>query len=403
MNNSDIWLVAVTAGRWQRHGIREARSAGIKVLAIDSDPNAEGFNDADETLVVSFDDYEEVIKLVRNLGLNIKGAVSFCSEAGMILAAKLREAFDLPGPREDICRRLLNKVLQRKIWTEKSIPGPRWAVCQDLDDTVRAIKAFGFPLIIKPADSSGSRGVTKLESIDDDFHEAAVRAFQYSSNGSVLIEEYMDGTEFTVEVFASDGSLKVLAVTEKKKIAGTRGTVAYELATPDRSKEVISSISDTVIQAFLALGYFDGPGHAEVILNNDDSIGLIEVAGRGGGFMVFDYLVPKVSGVNIARLTAQQAVGLKLSEVVVKDKSAVLRFFPARPGLLKVISGFDEANCIANVEAESFVKTGIILEKAVTDGDRLGYILSCADTPRDAQHLANQAESLIHFDIEAIT
>jgi cysteine synthase A len=122
----------------------------------------------------------------------------------------------------------------------------------------------------------------------------------------------MVGTEFTVEVFCAHGRVNVLAITEKKKVPGTRGTVASELATPDRAPEVLERITSAVSSAFVALGYLEGPGHAEAILMADGSVWLVEVAGRGGGFMVFDKFVPLVTGVNIAQLTALQAVGMTL-------------------------------------------------------------------------------------------
>lgn len=358
MNQDEIWLVAVTAGRWQRHGIREARAAGLKVLAIDADPDAEGFADADQVLNIELGDHEAVIRALYSLDKNIQGAVSFVSEVGMMLAAHIREEFNLLGPRTALCQRLIDKAIQRKIWTEKGVPGPNWLICRNADDALEAILKFGFPLIVKPTDSSGSRGVTKIESAEDDMLDAVTRAFQFSRSSQIIIEEFMDGTEFTVEVFADDDDVHVLAVTEKKKVDGTRGTVACELATPDRPQRVITSIAEAVVAAFRALGYSDGPGHAEIILKNDGSVGMVEVAGRGGGFMVFDRLVPTVSGVNIARLTALQAVGVPVGQITYLEKSAVLRFFPSRTGVLRHISGFEQANLINGVEAASFVQEG---------------------------------------------
>jgi len=400
MNQDEIWLVAVTAGRWQRHGIREARAAGLKVLAIDADAHAEGFADADQVLHMELGDYEAIIRTLRSLDKNIQGAVSFVSEVGMMLAARIREEFDLPGPRTELSRRLIDKAIQRRIWTEKGVLGPRWAVFRDAGEVLEAMPEFGFPLIIKPTDSSGSRGVTKIESADEGLIDAVARAFQFSRSGQAILEEFMEGTEFTVEVFAADGAVHVLAVTEKKKVEGTRGTVARELATPERSEEVVTRIADAVVAAFRALGYTEGPGHAEAILKNDGSVGLVEVAGRGGGFMVFDGFVPTISGVNIARLTALQAVGRPVGEVTNLKKSAVLRFFPSRPGVLCNIFGFERANSISGVEAAPFAHVGDRFHQASVDGDRLGYILSCAATPRQAQELADEAERLITFEIK---
>ncbi len=400
MTQDEIWLVAVTAGRWQRYGIREARAAGLKVLAIDADVHAEGFVDADLALHMELGDHEAVMRALRSLNKNIHGAVSFVSEVGMMLAAHIREEFELPGPHRDSCRRLIDKAIQRTIWAEKGVPGPRWAVFSETEQLLKAIREFDFPLIIKPTDSSGSRGVTKIESAAEDPSDAVVRAFQFSRSGQVILEEFMEGTEFTVEVFAAYGTIHVLAVTEKKKVEGTRGTVARELATPERPKEIVASIADAAIAAFRALEYTEGPGHAEVILKDDGSIGLVEIAGRGGGFMVFEGLVPRASGINIARLTALQAVGQPVGEIINCGRSCVLRFFPSIPGVLRNISGFEQANKITGIDAASLVKAGARFHNASVDGDRLGYILSCAESPSQAQKLADQAECLIKFEFE---
>lgn len=398
MNLKEKWLVAVTAGRWQKHGIIESRLAGLKVLALDEDPNAEGFDEADLQLNISFGNPDMVIKILRELRINIQGAVSFCSEVGMPLAATIREAFNLPGVRPELCVHLLDKGVQRKLWANKNVPGPDWIICNSKEEALASVHKFRLPMIIKPTDSSGSRGVTKIEALDENLIEIIDRAFQFSRSGRVIIESYMDGIEFTVEVFGSD-SIHVLAVTEKKKLQGTGGTVASELATPDRTDDVTSKIENVVISAFEALGYTQGPGHAEVILMKDGSVGLVEVAGRGGGFMVFNKFVPKVSGVNIARLTALQAVGLPVGIIINDKRSAVLRFFPSKPGKLISISGFEDAKRISGIEAGPFVVVGDEFNRAIADGDRLGYILSVADTPDKAQQLADQAESLISFYI----
>lgn len=397
-DKTGVWLVAITAGRWQRHGIVEARKAGLKVVAIDAAPDAEGFQDADKSICIDTNDYQAVVESLRTLDIHIRGAVSFCSEAGMLLAGHVREAFDLPGPRQTMCQSLIDKGIQRRVWAKAGVPSPRFRLYTSKKSALVAIPIFGFPSIIKPTDSSGSRGVTKLESIQDDLGAAVDRAFAYAKSGEVILEDYMVGTEFTVEVFCAQGRVNVLAISEKKKVPGTRGTVARELATPDRSSVVLGHIANAVSCAFVALGYLEGPGHAEAILMEDGSVGLVEVAGRGGGFMVFDKFVPLVSGVNIARLTAQQAVGMTLPPFACSARAAVLRFFPTQPGVLRAVRGFDEANKVPGVEAGCFVKPGVGFAQAMSDGDRLGYVLSCAETVAEAQRCADVAENMVYFD-----
>lgn len=393
------WFAAVTAGRWQLNGILAARSLGYKVVAIDADPEAEGFAYADRAINLHLSETKAIISELKGLKGDLWGAVSFASDAGVPLAAAIREYFDLPGARPEVCSRLVNKVLQRRIWAEHGVPGPRVEVVTTPQAALVAIGKFGFPLVIKPADSSGSRGVTKLESSDDDVLESIDRAFHFARTKQVLLESFMDGVEFAVESFSARGKHYILSVTEKLEVAGTRGTVARQLATPKRSQAVIGRIERVVVSAYRALGYEDGPGHAEVILMKDGGIGLVEVSGRGGGFMVFDRLVPAVSGIDIARLTAMQAVGMQLEPIRPERNAAVLRFLPSRPGRLIAIHGLELANELEGVEAAAIAKIGDNFAAATTDGDRLCWILTRGGTPDIAQRRADQAERLIYFDI----
>ncbi len=399
-SETDNWLIAVTAGTWQVHGIREAQKLGLKVLAIDSNPMADGFLFSERKLLTSFKDPEFVLKYLEEEKINIVGAVSFCSEAGMDLASRIRAHFGLTGCDLELSSRLLDKGIQRTVWSKHNIPGPRWLLCLNIEEARLCQSKIPYPYIVKPTDSSGSRGVTKIESEKDNFERALDQAFYFSRSGKVIIEEYMAGTEFTLETFSIAGITHVLAVTEKKKVAGTNGTVANELATPNRPHEVIDKMKGIVKDALAVLGYKDGPGHSEVILMSDGKIGVVEVAGRGGGFMVFDRFVPMVSGVNIARLTAQQGAGMPVELPELRKKSGVLRFFPSRPGKLIKITGMEEARLLEGVEVGVFAKVGDVFNQAVADGDRLGYILTSAVSSEDAQGLADKAESLIHFEIK---
>ena len=178
--------------------------------------------------------------------------------------------------------------------------------------------------------------------------------------------------------------------------------VAKELFTTDRDEQIIDLISKTATEAFLSLGYEDGPGHAELILMNNGNVGMVEVAGRGGGYMVADKFVPLSSGINVNSLSCQLAVNEVIQKIEIKKQNTVLRFFPSIHGRVVGIYGFNEANLIKGIEANSFVEKGQVFRNAHTDGDRLGYILSNAKTLQEAKDLADKAEPLINFYIEEI-
>ena len=214
-----------------------------------------------------------------------------------------------------------------------------------------------------------------------------------SDSPESYLPQTVPGTEYFEIAFINQNSIA----------PGTNNTVASELASPLVEIKTLQQIKSAVRKAYQALNLQDGPGHIELITTDQQEIFFIEAAGRGGGFMVFDKLVPTISGVNIALATALNACGKKVSDLmsnrISPRYSAVLRFIPSKPGTVIAIDGFDSMDKIANVEAEPFVRLGDVMSDAAHDGDRMGYILSTSKTPIDAQKLANKAEKLLTIKV----
>lgn len=389
----------MTAGRWQEVGIRKAKELGLKVLGIDSNPEASGLALCDEVMICSFNNFEEILREIELLKIDLVGVVSTCSEAGMPLAAEIREKFNLPGPGKEMTSRLMRKEIQRQVWAQANVPGPKWRVCQTLSDVRQACTEIGYPLIMKPTDSSGSRGVAKVAS-EGEVEEAFHKALGFSGSQKVLVESFMDGVEFAIESLVVKGEVYILAVSEKKKVEGTRETVASEYIAPQCSLESLERIKKVVTEAYVAIGYQNGVGHAEVILEESGFVGLVEVAGRGGGFTVFETYVPELTGVDFPLLATQLALGHEVSLEEVVQKPAVLKFFPSQEGVVTDIQGLEDARAKPGVIVDTFVKIGDVVGGAKADGDRLGFVLATALSYAEARATVDKISSEITFKIE---
>jgi len=397
MNQSEQpWLVAVSAGRWQKKGIQAAIDAGIRVFALDGDDLAEGFELATKYAVVDICDPQAVLEAVKASDVQPDGVISFSSEVGMPAAALLREHYGLAGPNIEVTNALLNKTKQREKWQKTDVPGPHWRAFTSFEDALVHVAEIGYPCVVKPSDSGGSRGVSKLDS-QEDLAAAVQDALEASRSNQGIIESFMNGIEYTVETFGDGLTVHVLAVTEKGKVPG-KEMVAQQLATPEEEKKA-DIVAAVAVDSLCALDYMSGPGHTEIILDDDGIARLVEAAGRGGGFMVFDQLVEKASGYDIVTATAVQAVGQVPAMIQIQKTAVTLRFFPSKEGVVTKIEGFSEANLIPGVDAGAFVKLGEQVGVVRGDGDRLGYILSTGSTPAEARTKAAQAESLIQIDV----
>lgn len=396
-------IVFVCAGTWQIQGIKNAKDLGYQVIALDGDKNASGFEFADKFFIVDIGNPQAVLNCLKENNIKPDGAISYCSEVGMVSAAKIREVYNLKGPNVELSEKLTNKLIQRKIWTDSGVEKLKWLLLseENLGSLEEFTKSTGFPVIVKPVDSSGSRGVTKVEN-KSELEMAIKHAFEFSKSKRILVEEYLDGVEYTVETFNNNGETYVLAVTEKFKVEGSRGTVSKELAYPSIEEQKIENIRNKVINATKALSYNDGPGHTEVILTKSGYVGLVEMAGRGGGFGVFDRMIPMASGVDVSKLTIQQLVGDKVQV----DKNQIqknifsLKFFPSLcPGIVKSIQGFEEAAKIDGCQVGSYVKVGDKVESDFRDGNRLGYMLVKGKDLSEVQNKILKIESLVKFSV----
>lgn len=396
---SSPWLVAIGAGKWQVHGIRSAQAAGIRVLALDGDEEAPGLSLADRAEIADISNPEEVISVLRKTGLTLSGVIAFCSEVGMASAAAVRSAFDLSGPGPKLTERLRNKGIQRREWSEKGSPTPMWRVVRGQAQAQVALAEIGLPLIVKPIDSAGSRGVSRVDS-ESEFDAAVANAQGHSKSASIIIESYIVGTEYTIESFSCDGETEVLLITRKDKVENTRGTVASGLTSVDPDSSLFTQLAAVTRKALSDLGYRDGPGHTEIIVSETGEPILVESAGRGGGFGLFDQMIPLASGFDIAKACALQAVGLPFTKPADNAKQAtILRFVPTQKGRVIGIHGFGQVSLGYDVHAEPLVELGQVCGAANSDGDRMAYILTTAENMEEAERLIARAESTIHFEM----
>lgn len=387
--NDEAWLVAICAGRWQIAGIRAAQKLGVKVLAVDGDPAAPGIQVADAGIVVDIRCPVDVVEALKAWGLPIGGATTFTAEAGMQAAGEVRAFFNLPGAGPAITGMLVEKSRQRAAWAAAGLPNPTWREVANPSDVLSAVHEVGLPCVLKPVDSSGSRGVSVIQGSTAGLTSAVDSAFAASRSGRVIVEAFATGVEHTVETFGDGRHQNVLCVTAKRK-AGAPLTVATELMTLPRESGTAREVGALAASALDALGYHSGPGHVEVIRRPDGSCVLVEAGGRGGGFGVFEYVVPLATGFDIVAATAVSALGYATMPVRrAVEQSVVLRFVPSRRGRLAGVS--IESPASHGVHVERLMEPGDVANSVSTDGDRVALILGHAETPEEALERTDEA------------
>src|SRR6266581_4521959 len=198
----DGTVLFVGAGRHQRRAIRRARELGLRVVAVDRNPDALGLGEADLFEVIDFMDVAAVTEAGRRH--SVDGVLTVSADRAVPVVAAVAEALGLPGIGTETAHLMTHKVAMRRRLAEAGVPQPRFAAVRGISERRRAADEVGFPAVLKPADSGGQRGVFRVESIDEidaHLHEALAA----SPTGEAILEEFVDGIEMNGIVLAREG------------------------------------------------------------------------------------------------------------------------------------------------------------------------------------------------------
>ena len=391
------WLVAICAGREQLNSIRIAREAGFKVFGIDQQACPYAINDLDRFGQADIADIDTCEKLIRAEGLNIVGIDSFVSEVGLISASHLRERFGMKGITVEQAMVLTNKHRMRQKIKELGLESIAWLVSSDLPEMQDWARRVPGPWIIKPVDSSGSRGVFKISTLHDlETHFDKSKSF--SRTRQVLIEEFLVGTEYSVETIVIDHNHYWLTSSERVRL---HETTAVEIFTCDLAPSTRTRIFEQISRFIAGIGLQDAPLHSELIVTEEGRVVIVEIAGRCGGAMVSQGMVPAATGYALQAAGVAFAVGGKPPVPVnLHSRYVSLVFLLSTPGRLKAVSADVSPGEVPETQFEIFPKVGDMLGEAVHDGSRVGYVLAVADRQEQARARAKLAKDRINLILE---
>ena len=292
-------LLVLAAGILQVPVIKKAKDMGIYVIAADGDATAVGLQYADKAVVVNITSEEDVLRVAREE--RIDGVIHPCSEVSMNVMGRINEELGLSGITKLQAIRATNKHLMREAFESGNAPSPK-SFC--FEDANKAWKCFCKELpkdgILKPSRNSGSRGIAKIQKglSEVQFVELFNRAKEKSRDKSVMLEQFVEGPEFSVEIIAWNGEVNVLTVTDKKT---TEAPYFVELGHNQPScfpQYTVDSIKDAAVAGVKALGVMNCACHAEVKVQNGEAY-IMEIGARLGGDFISTELTHLSTGVDM--------------------------------------------------------------------------------------------------------
>jgi carbamoyl-phosphate synthase large subunit len=355
--------------------IQECQRLGHRALVADYNPAAPGMRIADAALPISTNDVAAVLAAARQHAVD---GILTTSDYPVRTVARVCRELGLCGLSERAATISTDKFLQRELLRSNGLRCPNYVLVNSLEKLLELAQEFQFPVIVKPVDSSASRGVSRVDA-SQGLEDAYALARSYSRSGSVLVEEFISGPEFSVEILVQDSVVHIVAVTEKTTggdghlfFVETRHVIPADL--PVESTRVIH---DTVRQAVLAAGLDNCASHTEIMLSPDGPV-IIEIASRLGGDYITSDLVPLATGVSMLEGVVRISLGQKIDVEPRHSRAAGVQFVTpeahARASMHFERIRDDARVCRMELRPKP---DGAVLRSSL---DRLGYCIASADT-----------------------
>ena len=259
---------------------------------------------ADHFYPISIVEKDQILSVCRDVG--ICGICSIASDLAMLTVNYVAEAMGLTGNSMEATAKSTNKYLMRRAFVEHGDPSPRSILVEESTDLTAL--DLTYPVIVKPVDRSGSRGIFKLESFDG-LQEAVCSAMDQGFERKALIEEYAEGEEYSVEYISCRGEHYFLALTKKYTTGAPHFIETGHLEPAPVDDVLLKRIQKIVPHALNSLGLKNGASHTELKIAPDDTIRLIEIGGRMGGDCIGSDLVRYSTGYDYVKMVIDVACG----------------------------------------------------------------------------------------------
>ncbi|MBI4040957.1 MAG: ATP-grasp domain-containing protein [Deltaproteobacteria bacterium] len=357
-----------------------------------------------DKIVVDFEDFKTLVNTLKaNQHFSKIKAILPAMDENTHTASRLAGSLGFRAAPYEAIMAGRYKDIGRKVCKEKNIQTPQSIKVRTEKEARAAAHALGYPVILKPADGAGSAHVTLHNTETSLLEEVNLLStvktnYGYPVNGEFLIEEFIDGQEFSVEIFMWDSQVKFASVTEKHTTPPPCFVETLHVVPTALFKEEIPEIIHFAVSALTAIGYSDGPAHVELKLSTSGHYFLIEINPRIGGDMISTDLLRISFGMNMhdAHIcwALEEPYPFPSSQALCATAISFL-LAPTKGRLLKVAGWENLSQQAGMVKHALFHKIGECVFPPTENAERLGYLICKGDTPHIAkEHVKSALESL---------
>lgn len=379
--------------------IKRAKEMGHYVITCDYFPDNPGHKIADESYDVSTVDKEKVLELAKKL--NIDAIIAYASDVSAPTVAYVCEELGLPGNPYISVDMLTNKGKYRDFLQQHGFNCPKAMAYINIDEAIEEIDSFKFPVMVKPVDSSGSKGITKLAS-KDNIYIAAKTAKSYSRTDGFIIEEFIEkkGYQVSGDAFSVDGKLVFWSFGNEYYYENTdiESFVPMGECWPTIWDDIhINKVLNELQKLITAAGMQTSAYNVEAIFDKNDNPYIMELGPRNGGSMIPD-IIRYTTGVDMLDYTIKAALGedcsslKRIGEQGFYANYNIPSFATGKFERIEIEKEFEERHVL---EICTSYNIGDEVKKFKNDSDAVGIVLMKFDNQEEMMKLIYQLPNLI--------
>jgi biotin carboxylase len=392
-------LLIVSGGIEAADAAKRAKDMGLTVVVSDRDPEAPGFAFADSCIIADVYGATETAAAAERYNRKVRkidGVICVAADAP-ITAATVAERLGLPGISVASAELACDKLLMKQRFAEKGVPVPWFSLVETPQALQRIAVERGSNLVIKPADSRGSRGVQRVAQVKD-LTQAFMLARSHSPTDRVLVEQYLEGPQVSTESVVVNGQCFTPGFSDRNYEYLDRYAPFFIENGGDLpshlSPDIQAKVKDVVARAAAALGVTNGTVKGDIVVHNGEAY-VIELAARLSGGFFCTREIPLNTGVDFIGAAIKVALGEPVTAEELEPKQfvpVIQRYAFPDPGHVISVTGAEEARQIAGVsEVIVTAKPGDVIPPAGDKRPSAAMVLATGATREAALAAANDA------------
>lgn len=398
-------ILLLPGTKWQIHLAKKIKDRGYGLYVIDPALDAPCKKYADVFFQADIFDDEKIDQFIQCNPID--AVISDECDIATLVIARIGQKFHLPSIGLEIAGLYTDKRRMRDFCKEIKLKYPKYRMCRVKEEAYIFYKELNCTMIMKPIDCNASKGVHTICS-ERDIDTYFFDTLSYSRMEKVvLLEQYIHGTEFTIDGIKTPSKHYTLAISEKKHFKHNDNIADELLFSHYNVKydyEQLKAINDTyILKSKLPFGFT----HAEYKYENGTFF-LIEIAARGGGNRISSVITQYMSGYDTYNYLIDNAMGKHVEyDFIIKkqfrERAAVLKFFhtPYGGGRVKKICGLDYLAGESNIQEYSLnFQVGDIIEDCISDSARIGYYIACCEDMGHLKTIMNNVEEKFGVELE---